>query len=119
MGERAQALPSQRSGGQQQGVALARALIHERCLIVCGEPISAPGGSSSRRGKLGRYGSVILFWSLRVRMRMLSLVNTSKTTKIDHMTWCGCSLMGKILLDVNFPGAALCLVVSIVFACAL
>jgi hypothetical protein len=58
-------------------------------------------------------------WSLRLRMRMLSLVNTTKTTTIDLTTWCGYSLMGKILSNLNFPGDALCLVVSIVLACVL
>jgi hypothetical protein len=38
---------------------------------------------------------------------------------MDFTTWCGDSLMGKILFGVNFPGAALSLVVSIVFACVL
>jgi cytochrome c peroxidase len=52
-------------------------------------------------------------------MRMPSLVNTIKKTKISLTTWYGYSLLRKILFDINFPGAALCLVVSIVFACVL
>jgi PAS domain S-box-containing protein len=50
---------------------------------------------------------------------MLSLVNTPKTTKIDLTTWCGYSFMEKILFALNFPGAVLCLVVTVVFACVL
>jgi putative ABC transport system ATP-binding protein len=44
MAHRAQAMPSQLSGGEQQRVALARALIHEPKLIVCDEPTSALDG---------------------------------------------------------------------------
>jgi putative ABC transport system ATP-binding protein len=41
MGSRANALPSQLSGGEQQRVAIARALIHGPRLIVCDEPTAA------------------------------------------------------------------------------
>ncbi len=41
MGKRANALPSQLSGGEQQRVAIARALIHGPRLIVCDEPTAA------------------------------------------------------------------------------
>ena len=44
MAHRAQALPSELSGGEQQRVALARALIHDPKLIVCDEPTSALDG---------------------------------------------------------------------------
>jgi putative ABC transport system ATP-binding protein len=44
MAHRAQALPSELSGGEQQRVALARALVHEPKLIVCDEPTSALDG---------------------------------------------------------------------------
>ena len=46
MAHRANALPSQLSGGEQQRVALARALIHEPKLIVCDEPTSALDGQT-------------------------------------------------------------------------
>src|SRR5215467_4798366 len=44
MAHRANALPSELSGGEQQRVALARALVHEPTLIVCDEPTSALDG---------------------------------------------------------------------------
>jgi len=44
MAHRADALPSELSGGEQQRVALARALVHEPRLIVCDEPTSALDG---------------------------------------------------------------------------
>jgi cytochrome c peroxidase len=50
---------------------------------------------------------------------MLSLVHTTETTTIDFTTWCGDSRMRRVLFDSNLPGAALCLLASIVFACVL
>jgi putative ABC transport system ATP-binding protein len=48
MAHRAQALPSELSGGEQQRVALARALVHEPRLIVCDEPTSALDGRTGQ-----------------------------------------------------------------------
>ena len=41
LGHRVNALPSEMSGGEQQRVAIGRALVHEPKLIVCDEPTSA------------------------------------------------------------------------------
>jgi putative ABC transport system ATP-binding protein len=41
MANKANALPSQLSGGQEQRVAIARALIHQPRLLVCDEPTAA------------------------------------------------------------------------------
>ena len=45
---RADAFPSQLSGGEQQRVAIARALIHEPRLLVCDEPTSALDAKSGQ-----------------------------------------------------------------------
>jgi len=48
MADRADALPSQLSGGEQQRVAIARALVHRPRLIVCDEPTSALDAESGK-----------------------------------------------------------------------
>jgi putative ABC transport system ATP-binding protein len=48
LAHRADAFPSQLSGGEQQRVAIARAVVHEPQLLVCDEPTSALDGRTGR-----------------------------------------------------------------------
>jgi putative ABC transport system ATP-binding protein len=98
LGERADAFPDQLSGGEQQRVAVARALVHRPALVLADEPTGNLDVRSGRQvldllDELSAehgHGLLIVTHSLAVAERahrVLTLVDGRLSETTEHLAW--------------------------------